>query len=446
MKSPENRAVITGMGVIAPNGNSLEAFWHNTLACRSGVAKISRFPTENYPVTVAAEVKDFDIRDHLPQEGKVRFRRLSLQTRYGIAAAHEAVRHAGLQAADFDARPPVDIVVGVSSNALEMIEHATEVMRKKGPGKIIPYGVSACQPHAVACGIMDTLRIQGSRRTFSSACPAGLNALGEAHERIRDGASDLVICGGVDAPITPLMMASMHLEGLADKLMVHTPTLNMGEILKEASRQLYTVQSPDELYQVFESVLRKSLDTREINIYLKQEDQFHRVYPAGPVKKRCAEDPLIQLVPERYQDAEFREQFSGMVGQEVEKLGRMIDQINTFAHPPEVERIPMDHLLLNAAEALEGRNGEIMIHASEGRDPEGRRIVEIEIHDNGPGMPDELLDDPFSPFTTMKAQGLGLAIAHRTLEDLNGSITLSSTPRGTSVHLTLPVAQEGETL
>jgi signal transduction histidine kinase len=199
---------------------------------------------------------------------------------------------------------------------------------------------------------------------------------------------------------------------------------------------------------------------------------------------------FAQLLPERYQDAEFREEFSNMVGREVEKLGRMIDQINSFAHPPELKSealdmrpilqqaaersrslngpniferfapsLPLvqgdaqalshviDHLLKNCLEALNAPKGEIMIHASESKDPDGHPVVEIDIHDNGPGIPEEIQDDPFSPFTTVKAQGLGLglAIAQRTLQDLGGSIQVTSSLRGTTVTLSLPVLNERET-
>ena len=199
---------------------------------------------------------------------------------------------------------------------------------------------------------------------------------------------------------------------------------------------------------------------------------------------------FAQLLPERYQDHEFREEFSSMVGREVEKLGGMIDQINAFAHPPELNIQPLDvrpllqqaaerardmsgpnvferltpslphvladgaalsaaldHLLKNAAEAAAGPGGEIMIHASEGRDVDGNHVVAIEIHDNGPGVPDDILEDPYSPFTTTKAKGLGLglAIAHRTLQDQGGALALTTSPRGTSVTLILPVHREEST-
>ncbi|MEX2606907.1 MAG: ATP-binding protein [Kiritimatiellia bacterium] len=203
---------------------------------------------------------------------------------------------------------------------------------------------------------------------------------------------------------------------------------------------------------------------------------------------------FAQLLPERYEDPEFRAEFSDLVGKEINRLNAMIDQLNHFAHPQELNLIDLDvcqaiqfawvhlqkfppddhplpemheeiepclpevkadlnalsecvgHLLRNAVEALSGKKGRIRISIYTDTDLELGRTVNIRISDDGPGVPPELKDQVFSPFCTQKARGLGLglSIAHRTMADHNGKLELTSNPRGTTVVLILPVTQPGE--
>jgi nitrogen-specific signal transduction histidine kinase len=203
---------------------------------------------------------------------------------------------------------------------------------------------------------------------------------------------------------------------------------------------------------------------------------------------------FAQLLPERYEDPEFRAEFSNLVGHEINRLNAMIDQLNSFAHPQELNLIDLDvsqavqfawvhlqkhppddiplpemreeiepclpevkadlnamsecveHLLRNATEAIAGRKGYIQIHIYTDTDLELGKTVNIRISDDGPGVPPELKDQVFSPFCTQKARGLGLglSIAHRTMTDHNGKLKLTSNPRGTTVILSLPVPKPEE--
>jgi len=197
---------------------------------------------------------------------------------------------------------------------------------------------------------------------------------------------------------------------------------------------------------------------------------------------------FAQLLPERYQDEEFREEFSRLVGHEVDRLGGIIDQINTFAHPPDPTRsrvdvrvllqralqrimsarghavrvsssldgnVPMvqgderalldcfSHVFQNAVEALEGRPDAAIRYAVEpavgaGNEP----VVRITIHDNGRGIPEDVKDKVFSPFYTTKARGmgLGLPIVKRTVIDHNGWVNIQPGAPGTRVVIDLPAA------
>lgn len=214
MKDPKRRVVLTGMGILAPNGNSLDSFWHNTLRCVSGTGSVTRFDAEHYRVKLAAEVKGFQLADYLPSDLHVKTKRLGMHTQFAIAATHMAIRHSGLGAEDFRKAEPVIVNLGVSTSAIDVIEKGKEVLMDRGPGRVSPYIVSACQPHAVACEIVKTLGIRTRRSTFSSACPAGMESVAHSMTSIRNGESELVLCGGVDSPITPLTVASFQLAGM----------------------------------------------------------------------------------------------------------------------------------------------------------------------------------------------------------------------------------------
>jgi PAS domain S-box-containing protein len=201
---------------------------------------------------------------------------------------------------------------------------------------------------------------------------------------------------------------------------------------------------------------------------------------------------FAQLLPERFDDPDFRRDFNEIVVQEIDRLDLIITQINNFAHPPELHFKPLDlrapmkkaielvrarsiqngfsiettlpddlprvvgdetalteafaHLVTNAAEATHGRpKARITLSAKPIRDGTHTSGVVVTVYDNGRGIAAELKDKIFSPFCTTKARGmgLGLPIVKRTVFDHNGRVDVDSNPQGTSVSVMLPVAENG---
>jgi nitrogen-specific signal transduction histidine kinase len=195
---------------------------------------------------------------------------------------------------------------------------------------------------------------------------------------------------------------------------------------------------------------------------------------------------FAQLLPERFQDKEFQNEFRELVSNEVDRLNGIVDQINDFAHPPAVELRPLDirkcvekcltetvpaqgvrtafsapdrlpevigdeqalgtvfsHLFRNAMEAMAQKTeSEISVAIRVLPGVPAKPMVEILIKDNGPGIPAEMADKLFSPFSTTKARGLGLGlpIAKRTVTDHGGQIAVHSNSLGTCVSVLLPAA------
>ncbi len=216
-----NRVVVTGMGVVAPNGIGLDAFWDSLIHCKSGIGPITRFDTTDFPLKIAGEVKNFNLRDYIPDSKP---KRLARQTQLGLVAGKMAVEHAGLTKEVLKGTQPVKIILGISCSAIDVIVKAKEIMMEHGASRIRPHMVGACQPHAIGAALTQQLDVQTSITTLSSACPSGLDAVAEASRMIKDGRSDLVIVGAADSPLSAASVASFVAAGIPSLSTDFSPT------------------------------------------------------------------------------------------------------------------------------------------------------------------------------------------------------------------------------
>lgn len=208
-----NRVVVTGMGVIAPNGIGLEAFWDSLIHGRSGIGPITLFDASNLKSRIAGEVKNFDPFKYIEPEMKPK--RMARHTQFAYAAAMMAIKDAGLDIRR-DALPsPTPVVVGVSTSALDIIERVFTESHAKGLGGVSPAALASSKPQAPANVIADHIGVCAHAATVSSACPSGLDAIGIAASLIRNGEADIAIAGGADAPITEHGVASFVASGLS---------------------------------------------------------------------------------------------------------------------------------------------------------------------------------------------------------------------------------------
>jgi 3-oxoacyl-[acyl-carrier-protein] synthase II len=208
-----NRVVVTGMGILAPNGIGHEAFWKSLIAGESGIGPITRFDATGFKSRIAGEIKDFDPLDYMAPEWKPK--RMGRHTQLAFAATKLA-----LQDADFDPRlhklsTVLPVCVGVSTSALDVIENGFRELQARGPRRVNSGVVRNCQPQAAAHLIAANLGIETHATTISSACNSGIDSIATAANKIRSGEADVAIAGGADAPVTPLTMASMASAGLS---------------------------------------------------------------------------------------------------------------------------------------------------------------------------------------------------------------------------------------
>lgn len=207
-----NRVVITGMGILAPNGIGIEPFWKSILNGESGIGPITLFDASELKSRIAGEVKDFDPDDYIEPELKPK--RMARHTQFAYAATMMALADAGLEISMADFPSPTPVVVGVSTSALDVIENVFRVSDNRGIEAIAPTALGASRPQAAANVIADRIGARAHAATVSSACPSGLDAVSLAATMIRSGAADLAIAGGTDAPLTKHGLASFIASGM----------------------------------------------------------------------------------------------------------------------------------------------------------------------------------------------------------------------------------------
>src|SRR5437868_13096197 len=150
-----NRVVITGMGILAPNGIGLEAFWKSLLAGRSGIGPITLFDASDLKSRIAGEVKNFDPQDYIEPELKPR--RMARHTQFAYAATMMALEDAGLEISEGDFPSPTPVVIGVSTSAMDIIERSIDAFQHKGLNGMSPTAISALTPQAAANVIADRI-------------------------------------------------------------------------------------------------------------------------------------------------------------------------------------------------------------------------------------------------------------------------------------------------
>jgi 3-oxoacyl-[acyl-carrier-protein] synthase II len=201
-----NRVVITGMGILAPNGIGLEPFWKSILSGQSGIGPITFFDASELKSRIAGELKNFDPLEYVEPELKPK--RLARHTQLAYAATMMALKDAGFDPDNLQLPSPVPVIIGVSMNSMDVLERALEAVREHKANRVSPTTPSASLPQGPANVIADRIGACAHATTVSSACPSGLDAVADAAVMIRSGQAEIAIAGGSDAPITPIAMAS----------------------------------------------------------------------------------------------------------------------------------------------------------------------------------------------------------------------------------------------
>src|SRR5215470_7196571 len=205
------RVVVTGLGAVTPIGADAPSTWRAAVAGESGIDFIRSFDASEYPVRIAAEVKEFDpTQVASPKDA----RRLDRNVLLALGAGREAVADAGLDGAYSPDR--IGILFGTAIGGIAGIAEQVDVLRDRGPGRVAPTFIPNVLVDTASGQLAISLGFRGPNYAPVSACATGSTAVGEAAELIKRGDADAVLAGGSEACLTPLILAGFcAMRGLA---------------------------------------------------------------------------------------------------------------------------------------------------------------------------------------------------------------------------------------
>lgn len=199
----KRRVVVTGIGAVSPVGNSAEESWQSVLAGKSGIGPLTRLDSEQFPVKVAAEVKDFDIETYIPRKDA---RKMDRFTHYALAASIMAMKDAELEL-EGELALRTGVWIGSGIGGMETHEQQFKTFQEKGYRRVSPFFVPMMIPDMASGQVSIHLGAKGINSCTVTACASGTNSIGDAFEVIRRGEADVMITGGAEAPITTMAVA-----------------------------------------------------------------------------------------------------------------------------------------------------------------------------------------------------------------------------------------------
>jgi 3-oxoacyl-[acyl-carrier-protein] synthase II len=196
------RVVVTGMGVISPLGVGLDMFWDGLVQGRSGVRRITRFDPSPYPSQIAGEVPDFDAAAHLPRRDIVR---TDVFIHYALIAAQAALADSGVKIDGQNDR--VGVSIGTGMGGVPLLLSSWETLQREGMGGVSAYALPGSLPNMAAGWVSMRTGARGPLFSPTTACAASSQAVGDAFRTIQRGDADVMLAGGTDSLIHPLVIA-----------------------------------------------------------------------------------------------------------------------------------------------------------------------------------------------------------------------------------------------
>lgn len=197
------RVVITGMGAITPLGNSVEEFWKNILAGKSGAGPITKFDTSKFKTNFACEVRGFNAEEYIE---KKELKKYDLFTQYGIAATDQAIKDAGIDFSTWtnEQRNDVGVIWASGNGGISTFEdQLRDFHAGDGTPRFNPYFIPKMIVDIAAGVISIRNKLYGPNYCTVSACASSNTAIVNAFDTIRLGRAKMMITGGSEAAVTP---------------------------------------------------------------------------------------------------------------------------------------------------------------------------------------------------------------------------------------------------
>ena len=199
----KRRVVVTGLGAVTPIGNNVETFWESVKAGKVGIGEITKFDATDFKVKLAAEVKDFNAKDHMDFKSA---KRMELFSQYAVTAAKEAMADAEI---DMEKEDPfrVGVIIGSGIGSLQAMETATLRLNQKGPSKVDPLFVPKMISNMAAGNVSIATGARGKCTNVVTACASGTHCIGDAYRAIQYGDAEVMLAGGTEGAISPVGVA-----------------------------------------------------------------------------------------------------------------------------------------------------------------------------------------------------------------------------------------------
>jgi 3-oxoacyl-[acyl-carrier-protein] synthase II len=197
------RVVVTGLGAVTPVGNTAPESWANLLAGCSGIDTITLFDTTAFSVRIGGEVKNFRAEDHIASKD---LRHMDRSAKFALVAAKEAVADAALE---LPAACPerVGVIFGTAAGGVEKVLTQQQILLERGPDRVSPMFLPHFLPDATSGLVAIAIGAEGPNMAVASACATGSHAVGEALKTIQRDDADIIVAGGTEASILPVIFA-----------------------------------------------------------------------------------------------------------------------------------------------------------------------------------------------------------------------------------------------
>ena len=280
------RAVITGMGVVSPNGIGKTAFCNAILAGQSGVRPITRFDTSELPVKIAGEIQDFQELDWM--EARER-KHVSRAVPLALAASTEALADAGIdtQKLSLNQQREIGVVLGTGGGAQDFTEHQYDLYYTGKIKQVSLFTVPSGTPGTLSSEISMRFGLRGMSHVITTGCTSSTDALGHALRQIQLGTQSAMLVGGVDSPLAWGIMKGFTLMKIMTESWNHAPERASRPFSKD--RDGFVVAEGAWLFVVEEYERARSRGARiyaEISGYGSTCEAFHRVR-----LQECGEEP-----------------------------------------------------------------------------------------------------------------------------------------------------------
>ncbi len=199
----KKKVVITGLGVLAPNGNNIHEFWESLCQGKSGINAITYFDTEGFSVKIAGELNGFKAEEHLETS---QIRKLDPFSIFALVAAQEAIENAKINWNNINLHQ-VGVILGTGVGGIYTMEEQHSVLMNRGSRRISPFFVPKMIANIAAGHVAIKWGLKGPNHTVTTACASATDAIGIATRLIQIGDADMIIAGGTEASITPLTIS-----------------------------------------------------------------------------------------------------------------------------------------------------------------------------------------------------------------------------------------------